>query len=157
MLLAMLFACFTLGTAYAASQRWFTSVDKGGYALIDAWIKVKISPETEFGHDEEYVAEFTVEQWAINGNYKLVLNKVDFFCPTKTAVLDPDEMWEHYVGGLWKPVSQAKNLVLIPIVTVNTNIAYLKIRVKPSFFQKPNFAEYLEYSLELGAVLNHFV
>jgi len=147
-------ACCAAGAAFAAPLRWFGGGGiEGNNALIEPWIRVTVSPETAFGQDEEYVAVFTVEQWAKSGGYGLVLSKVGFLCPSETEAPDPDIMWEYYADGAWKPVSQAEGIELIPVVTVDANIAHLKIRLNPDFFQTPCFSEYLEYSLELTAVL----
>ena len=152
--LAVLAACCAAGTAFAASPRWFGGVGiEGNNAFVEPWIRVTVTPETEFESDEEYIATFTVEQWAESGNYKLILSKARFFHPLKTEALDPDEMWEYYANAAWVPISQAENSELIHAVSAGANTAYLKLRVKPDFFQTPTFAKYLDYSLELIAEL----
>lgn len=146
--------CFTTGTAFAASFRWFGAAEKkDNNAAVDSWIKVIATPAEGFDSDEEYIAEFTVKHWAENNNYKLVLSGVDFFCPSKPGTLDPDVMWEYYADGGWAPVSEAQGLELIPVVTLKTCKAYLKIRIKPGFFENTGFEEYLDYYLELTAEL----
>lgn len=156
--LVMLIACCGAGTAFASPHRWFGSFGmEDNNAFVDSWIRATVSPETEFGSDEEYTAEFTVTQWAESGNYKLIISKVGFLHAAETAALGPDEMWEYSADGTWAPVSRAEGMELIPVVTVNTNTAYLKLRLKPGFFQTPDFTEYLEYSLELTAVLTALV
>ena len=156
LILSILFttACGVAVTAFAAPLRWLGSAGlKNNNAAVDPWIKVTISSADGFDSDEEYVATFTVKQWAENGNYKLVLSGIDFLCPPETESLDPDKMWEYYADGVWAPISEARSLELIPIITFNTNTAYLKLRIKPGFLQTPDFMKYLECSLKLTAEL----
>jgi len=147
-------ACCAAGTAFAAPRRWFAGVGvTDNIAVVNPWIMVTVFADAEFGSDEECVAEFTVRQWAENGNYKLILSKIKFFCPSRTEILNPDEMWEYYADGLWAPVSQAEKSELLPAVTISTHTAYIRLRITPGFFQKPSFTNYLEYALELTAEL----
>jgi len=147
-------ACFTVQTAFAASLRWFESVGlKDNSAVVGSWIAVAVTGTDGFDSNEEYVAAFSVKQWAENGNYKLVLSKIDFLDSSQAETYDPDEMWEYYADGVWTPISEAENSKLIPIVTFDANTAYLRIRIKPDFFQKADFSEYLDCSLRLTAEL----
>jgi len=140
--------------AFAAPARWFgNTVKEDNTANITSWIKVTVTGEDCFAADEEYTAEFTVRQWAEDGNYKLVLSGVRFYDPQETENLDPDYMWEYYTGNDWSPITGARGLELIPVVELKTYTAYLTIRVKPGIFDVAGFAEYLEYSLELTAAL----
>ena len=146
--------CCAAGTALAAPSRWFGSAGlENDSTAVGSWIRVTVTGADGFDSDEDYTAEFTVKQWAENGSYKLVLTGIDFFSPSQTGSPDPDEMWEYYTGQDWAPVSEAENMELIPVVTVNTDTAYFKLRVKPGFFEKTDFMDYLEYHLELTAEL----
>jgi len=149
-----LIGCCVMAKVFAASPQWFAGNGlKDNQAVIDSWIIITVAPAESFDSDEEYTAEFTVKQWAENGNYKLVLLEIYFFCPLKTENLNLDEMWEYFSDDAWVPISGAKDLELIPLVTVKTYIAQMKIRIKPGFFQKTDFAEYLDYHLGLAAEL----
>jgi len=142
------------GTAFAAPLRWVKSSGlEGNCAVVSSWIKVEATSADGFDSDEEYIVEFTVTHWAENNSYKLVLSGIDFFNPSKAESLDPDEMWEYRTDGAWSPVSEALNLELIPKVATDARTAYLSVRIKPDFFQKPDFMEYLSYHLELTAEL----
>ena len=147
-------AFFTAGAALAAPARWFQSTTLGdNNAAVKPWISVVVAPEESFTSEGQYVAEFTVTQWAKGNNYKLVLSAIDFYRQPDTRDLDVDDMWEFYDGDDWAPLSEAENLKLIPLVTHKTQTAYLSLRVKPDFFHTAGFAEYLTYKLELTAEL----
>jgi len=150
----VMLACCVTVTAFAATSRWLSGDElKDSSAEINSWIKVRAASADAFAADEDYIVTFTVKQWAENGNYKLVLSDVDFFDESGNRELDPDHMWQFLEGGVWKPVSQAENLQLIPLVTVNSYAAELQMRVNPDFFLQDGFAPYLDYSLELTARL----
>jgi len=153
-IIAVLASLYAAGAALAIPVRWVENKPlEDNSATVAAWVKVAAVSSDGFDDDEEYLAAFIVTQWAENGNYKLVLSGIEFFNASRENK-DPDGMWEYFTaGGVWVPISQAKNLELIPSVTVNSNIAILAIRVKPGFFRTPGFAEYLDYTLELTAKL----
>jgi len=151
---ALTLACGAAGSALAAPAKWFAGTElNDNTAFVKSWIKVTLTGAEGFAADEEYIAEFTVRQWAEDGNYKLVLSEIDFCGPQGAEYLNPDYLWEYLSSGGWKPVSQAKNHVLIPAVSTAEYYAYLKIRIKPGTFETAGFAEYLEYILELTAEL----
>lgn len=146
-------ACTTFAGAHAAG-RWFNRTEKtDNSAKVVSWIKVTVTPEEGFGANDVYAADFTVRQWAEGGNYKLVLSGVKLLDKSGSAK-SPDAMWEYYSGGgVWKPISNAINMELIPDITLSTHTAELKIRVVPGFFEAVGFAPYLDSVLELTAEL----
>ena len=154
LIILVIIACCGVETAFVSAQRWFERSDlRDNSADIGSWIKVTVTSAEGFYSNEEYIAEFVVKQWGESGSYKLVLGEVGFFCPSKEESLDPDGMWEYDADGIWTPISEAKNFELIPAVTGGTHTVCLKIRMTPHFFQEENFAEYLDYHLELTAEL----
>jgi len=139
--------------AIAAPAHWFAALGKKVNAPVNSWITVKVTGADGFDAKDEYIAEFAVKQWAESGNYKLALSEINFYGPSHTTGLDMDNMWEYHDGSVWAPISGAKTLELIPLVTLKSHTAYLKIRIKPGFFHTAGFAEYLSYNLELAAEL----
>ncbi|MCL2751283.1 MAG: hypothetical protein FWE62_00825 [Firmicutes bacterium] len=143
------------GIAFAVPAHWFGSTElPDSSAAVKSWIKTAVTSKDGFDADEALTVKFAVTQWAESGNYKLVLSGINFYSESRAEILSADQMWEYYAAAdTWLPVSQALNLKLIPKVTVQDHTAYLKIRLKPGFFILLDWADYLDYSLELFAEL----
>jgi len=140
--------------AVFAAPRWFSGNEsEENTVVVNSWIKVAVKSKDAFAASETLTVKFTVKQWAEDGNYKLILSQIQYFCEPSAEVLNPDYMWEHYSGCDWAPISEALNFDLIPKVDMKSHTAYLKIRVKPDVFLTAGFRKYLDYNLELTAAL----
>ena len=145
-----------IAAAFAAS-RWFDSSEKEDNSIaVQSWVKATVTSKDAFAAAEELTVKFAVRQWAEDGNYKLILSKLDYICPFNTEALNPDYLWEYCMGDGWAPISGAVNLELIPKIDLRATTAYLKIRVKPDVFLTAGFRKYLDYNLELTAALVAF-